>query len=272
MLTLHSAYYDDMIPNWRMAPVAVEYHILVLVVHGKLQYTINHTKIVAEKGDLVFIPKGTFRSAENDSSPHRKYSALFNHSFPSGTVPLFDQNCFTKKKISNADYAAKRFEALHREMQDEKPMHRFIAAGIVQELVGIASRESDSAGFSPTKWMLAEKMQHYIREHYRRSLHVDELAELISRSPNYTISLFKEVTGQTPVKYMHQLRVAEARNLLLNTEFTITEIAEYLGYYDTSYFYRTFKKATSLPPSAFMAQRENDQSCLHGSDHDQTTP
>lgn len=257
MLTLHSAYYDDMIPNWRMAPVAVEYNILILVVQGKLVYSINHSIIRAEKGDLVYIPKGTFRSAENDGgTPHRKYSALFDHSFPAGCVPLFDNNRFTKKRITNIEYVAKRFEALHREMREEKPMHRFVATGIIQELAGIASRESESTGISPTKWLLAEKMQRYIREHYRHPLNINELAGLIQRSPNYTISLFKEVTGQTPGQYMQQLRIAEARNLLLGTDFTITEIADYLGFYDTSYFYRTFKKATSMSPSAFIAMRE----------------
>lgn len=257
MLTLHSAYYDDKIPNWRMAPVAVEYNILILIVEGRLVYTINHSNITAEEGDLVFIPKGTFRSAENDGPhPHRKYSALFDLSFPYGTVPLFDLGCFTKKRIGNIDYVAKRFEALHREMQEEKPMYRFAAAGILQEMAGIASRESASAGISPTKWRLAEKMKRYIREHYREPLHVDELANLVQRSPNYAISLFKEVTGQTPVGYMQQLRIAEARNLLHNTDFTVTEIADYLGYYDTSYFYRMFKRATSMSPSAFAVLRD----------------
>lgn len=258
MLILQSAFYDDMIPNWRMAPVAVASNILVLVVHGRLIYTINRTKVVAEKGDLVFIPKGTFRSAENDGShPHRKYSVLFNHSYPPGAVPLFDANRFSKKRIPDADYAASRFEALHREMREERPMYNFIAAGILQELVGIAGRESETTGISPTKWRLAEQLQLHIREHYREPLNIDELAALIRRSPNYTITLFKETTGQTPVQYMHRLRMAEARNLLLNTDFTIAEIADYLGFYDTSYFYRTFKRATSLSPSAFAARRKD---------------
>ncbi|MEF3304428.1 helix-turn-helix domain-containing protein [Paenibacillus sp. GYB003] len=256
MLMLRSAFYDDMIPNWRMAPVAVAYNILVLVVHGRLIYSINRAKIVAEQGDLVFIPKGTFRGAENDGPhPHRKYSALFSHSFPPGTVPLFDAGRFAIKRIRGFDDAAKRFEALHREMREERPMHEFIAAGILQELVGIASREAETTDMSPTKWRLADILQRHIREHYRRPLQIGELAVLIRRSPNYTISLFKEATGQTPVHYMQQLRIAEARNLLLSTDFTIAEIADYLGFYDTSYFYRTFKKVTGLSPSAFAARR-----------------
>jgi AraC-like DNA-binding protein len=246
-----------MIPNWRMPSVTVGQHILVLVVQGRVAYRINGESIAAEKGDLLYIPTGTVRSAENDGTvPHRKYSALFHNTYPQGIVPLFDSNRFTKKRISNIDYVAKRFEALHREWQEEKPMYPFIASGILQELAGIASRETESGGISPTKWLLAEKMQRHIREHYREPLNVSEIAKLVQRSPNYAISLFKEVTGQTPVKYMQQLRIAEARNLLLGTDLTITEIADYLGFYDTSYFYKTFKKVTGLSPSVFAARLE----------------
>lgn len=255
MLKLDSVYYHDMTPNWRMNPVAVGSNILILVVHGKLVYSINHSSIAAEKGDLIFIPKGTFRGAENSGpNPHRKYSIVFEHSFPPGTVPLLDANRFAKKRVSNFDYIAERFAVLHRESLEEKPLYPYVAAGIVQELIGIASREAESAGVSPAKWLLAEKMQRYIREHYRRPLNVNELSELIRRSPNYTISLFKEVTGVTPVRYLHQLRIAEARNMMRSTDFTITEIADYLGFYDTSYFYRTFRKITSMSPSAYAAQ------------------
>lgn len=257
MLTLHSVYYDDMIPNWRMPPVLVEYNILILVISGKLVYSINHSKFLAEKGDLIFIPKGTFRAAENDGPlPHQKYSVLFNHSFSPGIVPLFDHHCFTMKKIGNFKYLASRFSELHRVQLEKKAMYPLISTGILQELTGIASRESESAGISPAKWILAEKMQNYIRDNYRKQLGVNELADLIQRSPNYTISLFKEVTGQTPVQYMQQLRIAEAQNLLLNTDFTISEIAGHLGFYDTSYFYRTFRKVTSMSPSDFSARRE----------------
>ncbi|WP_246131879.1 helix-turn-helix domain-containing protein [Paenibacillus hemerocallicola] len=43
---------------------------------------------------------------------------------------------------------------------------------------------------------------------------------------------------------------------MLNTDFTITEIADYLGFYDTSYFYRMFRKMTSMSPTAFVAQQD----------------
>jgi AraC-like DNA-binding protein len=259
LLKLNSTYFDDMISNWRMNAFSVPHHILILVLHGRLIYQINHERVIAEKGDLIYIPKGTLRGAESDEKiPHRKYSVLFNHTFPTGVVTLFDRNLFAKKKARNFEYVKQRFEALHREKLEEKPQYRFLSEGILQELVGLVSREMEAFEVSPTKWKLAEKIQNHLLERYRQPHDVNELAQLIQRSPNYTISLFKEAIGQTPVKYVQQLRIAEAQNLLLNTDMTVTEIADYLGFYDTSYFYRTFKKATSMSPSAFAEQSRFD--------------
>lgn len=260
MITPKYAFFDDMIPNWRMPPGVVHDHIMVLVVRGKLLYTINQSQVTAEEGDLVYIPKGTYRGSENiGGEPHQKYSVLFNHTFSEGTVPLFDQGCFVKVKVRNFDYIKKRFIGLHQEVLEAKPFYQLLCGGVVQELAGIASREIEAGEISPMKWKLARKLQHYIMKNYRKPIHVKELADLIQRSPNYTITLFKEATGQTPVKYLQQLRIAEARNLLRNTDMTVTEIADYLGFYDTSYFYRTFKKATSLSPSDYAARRDKGE-------------
>src|SRR5690606_40213174 len=81
---------------------------------------------------------------------------------------------------------------------------------------------------------------------------IEELADLAGVTPNYISVIFKEVVGYTPIQYLHQLRINTAINLLKNTSMTIHEIAEYLGYYDQSYFNRMFKKWMGTNPSHFV--------------------
>ncbi|WP_368659514.1 AraC family transcriptional regulator [Metabacillus halosaccharovorans] len=52
-------------------------------------------------------------------------------------------------------------------------------------------------------------------ENYRKNIEIEQLAKLINRSQSYTISIFKELMGQSPIRYIHQLRIIEACNLLL---------------------------------------------------------
>jgi AraC-like DNA-binding protein len=246
--------FDDMIPNWRMNTFEALNHILVLVVHGRLVYTFNHERMAVEKGDLVYIPKGTMRGAENDGAhPHRKYTALFQHSFPRGEFPWFDRNRVVCRKTRHFDQIRQLFEELYREKVEEKPLHNFICVGKLQELVGLACRGVETADISPMKWKLAEEIKSYLLGHYREAVDLRALAAISGLTPNYTVSLFKEVTGQTPHQYVQQLRLAKARSLLSSTTMNVSEVAEYLGYYDTSYFYRKFKQATSLSPTEFAA-------------------
>jgi AraC-like DNA-binding protein len=53
---------------------------------------------------------------------------------------------------------------------------------------------------------------------------------------------------------VQQLRLSKARSLLHSTTMNVGEIADYLGYYDASYFYRKFKQATSMSPSEYADQ------------------
>lgn len=99
------------------------------------------------------------------------------------------------------------------------------------------AREFEQPEVSPMKLKYAQKIQQYLLEHYREQVQIHELASLIRRSPNYTISIYREVTGQSPIRYLHQLRIIEACNLLLNSDMSISSISSYLGYYDTSYFF-----------------------------------
>lgn len=259
MLSIHSAFFDNLIPNWRNQLDVIKFHILVLVTHGKVLYTLNGQPLMAEEGDLLLIPKGTSRMAENgNDEPHQKYTVLFNYSYHSALdendIPYLSNGRILHVNIRNFEYVKQRFMLLYREDIDKKPFGELIRLGTLQELLAIAGREAEATEISPIKLKLAKTIQHYILEHYRTSIQIEQLAELIQRSPNYTTSLFKEVNGQSPIQYMHQLRIMEARNLIANSGMTISEISHYLGYYDTSYFFKMFKKFTSMSPSAFLSR------------------
>lgn len=97
-------------------------------------------------------------------------------------------------------------------------------------------------------------IQNYILDHYREDIRVDELAQLVDRSPNYISSLFRQMTGHTVKEYVHRVKVSAARDLLLNRKTTIGQAAEYVGFCDQSYFNRVFKRIYGFPPSALRKE------------------
>lgn len=80
---------------------------------------------------------------------------------------------------------------------------------------------------------------------------VPELAYLCGVSPEYFRMLFKKRYGTSPVKYINNLRLARAKELLSSEAYTISEVATLSGFEELPYFSREFKKKYGVSPSEF---------------------
>ena len=256
MLRLLSVNFDDRIPNWRTQSEVLRYHVLVLVTDGKVKYTINGLEMIAERGDFLYIPQSTLRCGDTiPGFPHQKYTVLFTmETGGSAAIPFLERGEFIRFRLANLHYMQHRFMKLFEEMRGGRSFHSFICLGLLQELLGQLARELEEPEVTPAKMKYAQQVKQHLLEHYREPIGIEQLGKLIQRSPNYTTALFKEVFGQSPIRYMHQLRLREACNLLLHSDMTVADIAQYLGYYDPSYFFRMFRKTIGMSPSEFTAR------------------
>ena len=87
-----------------------------------------------------------------------------------------------------------------------------------------------------------------------RPVTVSAIAEELGLSPAYFTRLFQRRIGMTPVKYIIEVRVAQAKRMLTEENYSIKEIAAALHYEDQLYFSRQFTKATGLPPRKYREQ------------------
>ncbi|HEX2950723.1 MAG TPA: AraC family transcriptional regulator [Armatimonadota bacterium] len=95
----------------------------------------------------------------------------------------------------------------------------------------------------------------YIRQRYlTEDISIAELANIAGVTPEYLRILFQKAYGMSTHKYIAQLKIARAQELLKTGEFTINQIAELCGYNSTGYFTREFKKQTLLTPLEYKKQ------------------
>ncbi|RKL66922.1 AraC family transcriptional regulator [Salipaludibacillus neizhouensis] len=92
----------------------------------------------------------------------------------------------------------------------------------------------------------------FIHEHLHQTLRVGELAAIAGMSEKYFISYFKQALGVTPGRYVYQLKMNRARELLYSKRYSIQQIASMLGYPDPFSFSKAFKKYYKVPPSKFV--------------------
>jgi len=92
----------------------------------------------------------------------------------------------------------------------------------------------------------------YIDKHYAQKLSLGQLSSIANMSPHYLCRLFKSLTGKSPTDYINHLRVNKAAILLQESTLNITEVAMSVGFNDSNYFSRQFKKYKQVAPSTML--------------------
>ena len=102
---------------------------------------------------------------------------------------------------------------------------------------------------------LVAAVREYLRLRFAEPVSVAELAARFHVSPPYLARLFKRHGGAAPVRYLRDLRIAQARKLLDERPgLEIKEIAGMVGYTDQGYFSRVFKQAVGVGPQEYRAR------------------
>jgi AraC-like DNA-binding protein len=93
-----------------------------------------------------------------------------------------------------------------------------------------------------------DKVLNYVNEHFREKISLPEIANIANLSVSQLVRIFKKNYGMTPVDYIIELRLNEARRLLGNTTLAVSEIADITGFNDSNYFSRAFRKRFGITP------------------------
>lgn len=95
------------------------------------------------------------------------------------------------------------------------------------------------------------RCKQYIARHLNQSITLDELADECHLNRTYLSNHFHEMEGITIQDYIQKERVKAAENMLKFSDYSISEIANYLQFHNQSYFGEVFKKHTEMSPGAY---------------------
>ncbi|MBB3113081.1 AraC-like DNA-binding protein [Paenibacillus phyllosphaerae] len=109
--------------------------------------------------------------------------------------------------------------------------------------------QDDSAASSVVK--LAERTEAFLRRHYQQDLTNETLAESLHFHSNYIVRCMKETYQCTPMEYLLQYRLEQAKLLLIKTEWPIAKVGEQVGFHYAPYFSSCFKRQIGMTPLSF---------------------
>ncbi len=223
-----------------------EHNALVIKSRGVSEYVIDGKKYVADSDNIVLIPKGTeygmyicregecvvveFDTAESISAP------CVLGTGGDKEIATFVRSILQYWKLKGPAYQSKCMSELYN---------------LITRLSTVHSYTHSLAG----KYRMIHKSVKYIEANYRRAdLYTPDLAKMSGMGETYYRSIFISVFSVPPAKYIQNYRVEKAKELLVNSELSVDEIAIATGFANASYFCKVFKLTTGLTPTEFAVK------------------
>lgn len=98
---------------------------------------------------------------------------------------------------------------------------------------------------------LVRKVSRYVMQYFPENISLSKVGAALDVNPEYLSTQFRQVTGMNFREYLNRVRIEEARRLIVNTNYTLLEIAIACGFRDQSYFTKIFKKFTGKTPRQY---------------------
>ena len=236
--------------SWKWNDVTNLNNKLYLIEEGELLVKVNNESVVAKKGDLVLIPSYALHSCSVASkSGAKKYWIHF--AMKRGSLDFFsDYSLPILVHLNNLESACKIFENTISASQLNEPLKSLETSKGIYELVLLFLKKCHLA-IQKEDNSTIEKAVEFLNVNYKENLTLENLSNKFGYTPNYFVKKFKSVTGYTPIKYLTEKKIQEAKKLLEFTDLSVLSVMKEVGYIDASHFSKAFKKSLGYSPRAF---------------------
>lgn len=143
---------------------------------------------------------------------------------------------------------------LESELTGKREAYTLEVQSLLLRLFAVLTREkagSPSRQAEERRKLLAVQMTGYIADHYKLPFRIEEMVRYFHFSRSYLHRIFKQETGITILEYLTHYRINRAKELLEAESIPLIEVAVTAGFQDLSYFCRSFKRLTGVPPGRY---------------------
>lgn len=255
-LSLYSAGHEACVPGHDYGPTVRSYQLIHFILRGTGTLSIDGRSYRISSGDAFIIPAGTiscYRASDDNPWDYAWVSFLGVNA--SDYVHML-------MSVSSERYVLRGIDA-NRFLS---PIERIIALGsgicdflranallldMLAELFAQTEFDQDNwAGES-----VADGARFELDMRFSQRITIRDIAHIIGVHPNYLTRCFRARFGTTPKRYLTDLRVGRAKNLLTETDSPISIIATSLGFDDQFVFSKTFKRETGVSPSTWRSSK-----------------
>ncbi len=245
---------------------------IVYVYDGSCKQTISNNKITLSTGDLCIIPPGIKHdiSVFDDTSvilnclvkKSTLHNIFFNFLNNANILSTFFLNNIYSESGNNYiifhtgnDHEIHRgflytyWESINQTLYFDQ-MISYTLLLIFGLLIRLYERSVELPVFTKKTDVQRFALLQFIQDNYK-NISLDDVAERFNYTPEYASKLIKKATGLTFTQILQQVRIEKAQVLLHDTNMTIANIANEVGYENTEHFIRTFKNKMHMTPTEY---------------------
>ncbi len=239
-------------------------HEIIFVKRGRVQFQIMGQMHEAGDNTLIFINSFEEHTSSVISYPYERYYMLMSQEFLN--THIHDPILQSLLKVRPAGFehiihpggnAAEidgLIQAIYREMKEGQDF-KAIAAGSLLNLLLINLYRNHKEHFpinqSRNQFELVNRIQNHIEKNYAERITLRETARLFHIDMYYLSHLFRQITGFTFRDYLLLQRISAARQLLITTGESVTDVCMLSGFNNLNHFIRLFKQKEGITPLQF---------------------
>ncbi len=228
--------------------------------------TMFEIELPIEKGGISYIDEentpietDTVICAKPGQLRHSRlpYKCYYIHMMLRGGA-LYDalMHCPVFIKTTKADKYREIFIKLCKHYDEGLETDEIRIQSLILELIHILISDSEKQTFKEKvkgrNYEIIERTDKHIKNNLTSDLSLESLADLAGFSPVYFHNCFKTSTGMTLHSFIELQRINKAKNLLVTTDYTLTQISEECGFSSQSYFSYAFKKINGVTPREYV--------------------
>lgn len=241
-----------------------EYPEIAFVMSGKGKYRIDGTIYNIEEGDILILNAGVLHQYDmvDEPNPTTEFFVGFTgfqfRDYEPDVIPLINGEPVVKTSGELKQKFFRLCSQIEAETSDYREGRSYMLKSYGIQLLMLMARigtEPVSLGGTyqldiGNKKKILEYIMNYFEEHYNEKISLERLAGSIYMSPFYLSRVFKAETGDTPIKHLTKIRLEKAREILLSGNVAgIQEVAAAVGYDDSYYFSKLYKKYYGETPT-----------------------
>lgn len=253
-IEIQSIAYKEAGPNYHARPHLQNAYQWYCVIFGQVDMWLEGDVHNLGPRDSVLIPPGAKRSPRSPGKAPGYLYVVFNNR-------RLMLDALTGRKMHlpkdlNADLNDLVTELSGNPGSNTEDLTNALVIRILVRLRRAAARKGRRKGMVPVlnenyQQELVNRAEAFMRRNLHRRLSREDIAEAVHLSEPHMARVYKAVTGRTMVERLSEMRVAQAKRLLLESSISITQIAADVGFGSFSHFSKLFKESVGTPPSDY---------------------